>query len=207
MVKNKLTPDFACLSLPLTPRNRSTPDFACLSLPILPRNRSGQMKIQQMIFMIIAVVLLFILVGLFFLSITLNELKKSSSELGEKSSMLLVSKLANSPEFSCGNAFGTSRINCIDFDKLMALKKISEEYSDFWGVAKIEIRKVYPESDLVCTDSNYPDCGIVKILDKNVNILPYSYNFVSLCRKEATETEIYNKCELARLMIASQDKT
>lgn len=171
------------------------------------RGRFGQMKIQQMIFMIMAVAFLFILVGLFFLSITMNKLKESASNLGEKSSMLLVSKLANSPEFSCGNAFGTSRINCVDFDKLMALKDNSAKYSDFWGVAKIELRKVYPESEVVCASSNYPNCGIIKILDKDVNILPYSYNFVSLCRKEASETTIYNKCELARLMVASQDKS
>jgi hypothetical protein len=171
------------------------------------KNRFGQIKIQQMIFMIIAVFFFFILVGLFFLSIAMNNLKKSASDLGEKSSMLLVSKLANSPEFSCGNAFGTSGISCIDFDKLMALKKNSETYSEFWGVAKIELRKIYPESDTVCQESNYPDCGIVKILDKNVKTLPYSSNFVSLCRKEVSETGIYDKCELARLMIASQDRT
>jgi hypothetical protein len=171
------------------------------------KGKLGQLKIQQMIFMIMAVAFLFVLVGLFFLSITMNELKKSASNIGEKSAMLLVSKLANSPEFSCGNAFGTSRINCVDFDKLMALQENAEKYSDFWGVAKIELRKVYPESETICTDSNYPDCGIVKILDKDVNVLPYSYNFVSLCRKEASETLIYNKCELARLMVASEDKS
>jgi len=169
--------------------------------------KKGQLKIQQMIFMIIAVAFLFILVGLFFLSISMNNLKKSALNLEEKNSMLLVSKLANSPEFSCGTAFGTSRIDCIDFDKLMALKENAEAYSEFWGVAKIELRKIYPASNITCQNSNYPDCGIIKILDNNVKTLPYYYNFVSLCRKEASETEIYNKCELARLMIASEDKT
>ena len=137
----------------------------------------------------------------------MDNLKKSATDLGEKSSMLLVSKLANSPEFSCGYAFGTTMINCIDFDKLMALKKNIATYSEFWDVAKIEIRKIYPESDVECKESTYPDCGILKILDKNVKTLPYSSNFVSLCRKETSETGIYDKCELARLMIAGQDRT
>ena len=157
--------------------------------------------------MILVVFFFFILVGLFFLSIAMNNLKKSSIDLGEKGSMLLVSKLANSPEFSCGNAFGTSRINCIDFDKLMALKKNAGTYSEFWGVVKIELRKIYPESNIECQSANYPTCGIIKILDKNVKTLPYSSNFVSLCRKETSEAGIYDKCELARLMIASQDRT
>ena len=157
--------------------------------------------------MIVAVTLLFILVGVFFLSINLSSLKKSSVNLAEENSMILVSKLANSPEFSCGNAFGSSRTNCIDFDKVISLKDRAE-YSDFWGVAKIEIRKIYPnEGDKLCTSKTYPDCGVLKILDKNVKILPYSSNFISLCRKETDGKIIYDKCELAMLLIASQDKT
>jgi hypothetical protein len=170
-------------------------------------NKRGQLKIQQMIFMIVAVVLLFVLVGIFFLSINLSNVKKTATNLAEENSMLLVSKLANSPEFSCDNAFGSSRINCIDFDKITSLNK-NGDYSNFWGVAKIEVRKIFPnEGDKLCNKDNYPDCGIVKILDKNVKILPYSSNFVSLCRKETDGKIIYDKCELALLLIASQDKT
>jgi len=170
-------------------------------------NKLGQLKIQQMIFMIVAVALLFVLVGIFFLSINLSNVKQTATNLAEQNSILLVSKLANSPELSCGNAFGTSRTNCIDFDKLISLSK-KTEYSDFWGVAKIEVRKILPdEGDKVCDDSNYPDCGIVNVLNKNVKILPYSSNFVSLCRKETNGAIIYDKCELAVLLIASEDKT
>jgi hypothetical protein len=170
-------------------------------------SKKAQMKIQQMIFMILAVALLFILVGLIFLSMTMRGLKQSATSLEEKNSMLLVSKLANSPEFSCGNAFGTSKINCIDFDKLMALKYNSAKYNEFWGVAKIEIRKIYPASEVECNAETYSSCGIVKILDRNVKTLPYSSTFVSLCRKEGTEGRLYNKCELARIRVASEDKT
>jgi hypothetical protein len=169
--------------------------------------RKGQLKIQQMIFMIVAVVLLFVLVGIFFLSISLSSIKQTSTNQAEENSMLLVSKLANSPELSCGNSFGTSRTNCNDFDKVISLMK-KGEYSDFWGVAKIEIRKILPdEGDTICTNDNYPNCGIVNILNKNVKILPYSSNFVSLCRKETDGKIIYDKCELALLLIASEDKT
>ena len=171
------------------------------------KTKKAQMKIQQMIFMLVAVALLFILVGVFFLSISLYNLKKTSSNLEEKNAMLLVSKLANSPEFSCGNSFGSSRTSCIDFDKLMALKDRASDYSDFWGVAKIEIRKIYPsEGDIICDDANYPNCGVIKILDNNVNTQPASSTFVSLCRKESTETKVYNKCELAILMVSSEEK-
>jgi hypothetical protein len=171
------------------------------------KQKRGQIKIQQMSFMLIAVTLLFMLVGLFFLSIRLYSLKKTATTLGEQEAMLLVSKLANSPEFSCGNAFGRSRTNCVDFDKLMALKERASEYSEFWGIAKIELRKIYPgEGSILCDKKNYPDCDIIKILDKKVNTQPATPNFVALCRKEKTTSIIYDKCELALLMVSSEEK-
>ena len=109
--------------------------------------------------------------------------------------MLLVTKLANSPEFACGNSFGNSRVSCIDGDKVMALKEHIEDYSGFWGVAEIEIRKVYPDS------------GVIEIYSENVNKLPASSNFVSLCWKEDSDSGIYAKCELARLIVSAEDKT
>jgi len=170
-------------------------------------NKLGQMKIQQMIFMVLAVGLLFLLVGLIFLSVAFRNLKESATNLAEKDSMLLVSKLANSPEFSCGNAFGTSRINCVDFDKLMALKENIEKYSSFWRVAKIEIRKIVPSSEVECKKENYPNCGVIKVLDLQVDSLTSSSVFISLCRKEVNEFGFYDKCELARLVVAAEDKT
>jgi hypothetical protein len=174
----------------------------------IQKTKRGQIKIQQMSFMLIAVTLLFILVGVFFLSIRLSSLKKTASALGEENAMLLVSKLANSPEFSCGNAFGTSsRTSCVDFDKLMALKARVNDYSEFWGVAKIELRKIYPsEGGIICDKTNYPDCDRLVILDNKVNSQPYVSTFVSLCRKEKTVNMIYDKCELALLMVSSEEK-
>lgn len=165
----------------------------------------GQMKIQQMMFMLLAVTFLFILVGVFFLAIRMSTLKQTATNLGEENAKLLVSKLANSPEFSCENAFG-AKASCVDFDKVMALKEM-EEYQNFWGVAKIEIRKIFPnQGDTLCSSDNYPNCGIIEVLNRDVNSLPPSSNFVSLCRKEKNDRVIYNKCELALLMVSSEDK-
>jgi hypothetical protein len=88
------------------------------------------------------------------------------------------------------------------------LKDISGDYSDFWGVAKIEVRKIYlSQGGVICDDSNYPNCDIINILDNNVNSQPFVSTYVSLCRKEATDTIIYDKCELALLMVSSESKT
>src|SRR4030042_5145835 len=93
---------------------------------IVVKNKKGQMKIQQMAFMLMAITLFFVLVGIFVLVIRFSGLKDTAKQLEEENAMLLVSKLANSPEFSCENAFGALS-NCIDADKIMALGS-REEY-------------------------------------------------------------------------------
>ncbi len=76
-----------------------------------------------MAFMLIAVTLFFVMIGMFVLVIKLAGLKDAANTLEEEESMLLAAKLANSPEFACGESFGGTAIGCIDADKVMALEK------------------------------------------------------------------------------------
>ena len=166
------------------------------------KNKSGQMKIQQMAFMLVAVTLFFVFVGLFFAMILFSDIKKSSEVLEQKEALLLVSKIANSPEFSCGNSFGSSRINCIDADKVMALKKNINSYSEFWGVSGIEIRKLYPqeESIIECSSENYPECTRITLFSNQGTGVS---NFVALCRKQGDNAGVQDKCEIARIIVYS----
>ncbi len=169
-------------------------------------NKKAQMKIQQMAFMLMAVTLFFILVGMFVLVFSLSGLKESAIKLEEENAMLLVSKLANSPEFSCGEVYGTGKTNCIDLDKVMAIKSISGTYGSFWkDISNIEIRTIYPtKKEEVCTQGNYPNCNLIKIHDKELQG-NYKWTFVSLCRKEKTKRGYRDKCEIGKLLV-SYDK-
>ena len=177
------------------------------------QTKKAQFKIQQMAFMLIAVTLFFVLVGMFFVMVVFSNIRESASLLEEENALLLVTRLANSPEFSCENAFGETKINCVDSDKIMALKNNINKYSGFWGVSGIEIRKIYPEgSGVECTSENSPDCDKIKIIPGSGTGIS---NFVALCRKEKTVKEIYDeegnltetysyiqdKCELARIIV------
>ena len=167
-------------------------------------NKKAQLKIQQMVFMLLAVTLFFVLVGMFVLALRFSGLKNSATELEEKNAMLLVTRIANSPEFSCGSAFGKSRTNCIDADKVMMLKKNINKYDNFWGrETNIEIRKIYPEGNVVCTQEKYPNCNLINLQSKKINV--EHSNFVSLCRKDLVNGEVYDKCELAKIMISYKD--
>jgi len=178
------------------------------SKKIKMKSKKAQMKIQQMMVVLIAVTIFLIIVGMFVLVWSLSGLKKTSALLEEKNAMLLVTKLANSPEFSCGNSFGTGKTNCIDADKVMALKDFSEKYKGFWGrdITNIEIRKIYPiEEEKECTSQTYPNCNYIKLYDKEISG-NYIWNFVSLCRKVSGK-RIDNKCELAKLFIGYESKS
>lgn len=175
-------------------------------MQIMVRNKKAQMKIQQMAFMLMAITLFFVLTGMFIMVIKFSGLKKTATVLEEKNAMLLVTKLANSPEFACGEAFGSRRINCIDADKAMVLRENIKSYENFWGVSNIEIRKIYPIGDeTMCTIATYPDCNVIRMRPKNVTGFDL-YNYVSLCRKEYLDGEVYDKCELAKIMASYEAK-
>lgn len=164
-------------------------------------NKKAQIKIQQMAFMLVALTLFFALIGLFFLSIFSSGLGRMAESLQQEKALMLVSRLANSPEFACGEAFGGARTNCIDFDKVIHLKDINfYEKNNFWGVDRIEIRKIYPESPEICNIDNYDDCGRIEVLKLKDGGVGFS-NFVSLCRKEIISNSVHDRCELAKLIV------
>jgi len=170
----------------------------------IPKSNKAQMKIQQTAFMLLAITIFFVLVGLFVLIFKVSSIKDTATILQEDNAMLLVSKLANSPEFSCGTAYGTLKADCVDADKVMALKENIQAYEGFWGVSSMEIRRIYPKGEnIICSTINYPNCDIINV--KSGKSTEYGIgvsNFVSLCRKELIEGYSYNKCELARLIVS-----
>jgi hypothetical protein len=169
-------------------------------------NKQGQMKIQQISFLLIVIFLFFALLGMIFLSYYLKNIKEKANELEEKNAHLLVSKIANSPEFSCGIAYGSSeKTDCVDGDKVMMLKENINKYSDFWGVKSIEIIKIYPEGfNRECTNLTYPKCNSIKLINSST-LGNSASNFVALCRKENYKGEIIDKCELAKLIIRYEE--
>ncbi|PIN90241.1 hypothetical protein COU57_03985 [Candidatus Pacearchaeota archaeon CG10_big_fil_rev_8_21_14_0_10_32_14] len=173
--------------------------------------RLGQLKIQQMAFMLIAIMIFFVLIGMFFMVYQVSNLRAKATELEEQNARKLISKLANSPEFSCGRSFRDGEVDCVDFDKLMILKDQSKNYGDFWGVAEIQIEKIYPKllSNVTCSFQNYPNCRDITIYNEKVNKKSYVTNYVALCRKDIynrEETKNIEVCELAKIKIRYENK-
>ena len=159
----------------------------------------AQFKIQEMSFVLVAIVLFFVISGLFFLAIYYRNLKNKVTNLEEEQAVLIAQRLANYPEFSCGSL-------CLDADKLIVMQN-RKAYRNFWPVETIEVRKIYGSGKLVeCKQENYPDCNIFKIFDSGKENIRKVSSFVSLCRKEEVNDLIYHKCEIAKILIGYKIK-
>ena len=154
----------------------------------------GQMKIQEMAFVLVAIMIFFGLVIVLYLSIRLSSLRQDVSFLAQEEASTLVRNLAGSPEL----AFTVRDCsNCIDMDKVMALKNLTA-YRNFWNFDYLRIEKVYPAQKGECTNANYPNCQSITIIPKENFGAPPSA-FVSLCRQAFENGEFYPKCELGKI--------
>lgn len=171
------------------------------------KKKDGQMKIQQMAFVLLAITLFFVMVGLIVVLFAFSGIKSGAQSQEEENAILLSMKIANSPEFSCGDSYGSGKINCIDMDKVIVLKEMDDNYEDFWGVSNIGIYRVYPreDKDIECSIGNYPNCDYIRIYDNEIGGYGQAKNFVTLCMKESSGSVPYDKCELGLLVIEEKE--
>lgn len=170
------------------------------------KHTKAQLKIQEMSFMLLAVVLFFVLVGLFAVTLIYNNLSKQANLLSQDKSRQGVNNIANVPEFMCGAEFA----NCMDADKLIAMSN-RKGYDNFFPFSSLEVIKfsglTKNETQLIeCTKNNYPNCDIIRIYDKNANAETKASNFVALCRKDYENSYAYDRCEIAKAIAGSEIK-
>lgn len=156
--------------------------------------KSAQMKIQQMAFMILVVFLFFILVGLFFLSIELRNIKQEAGILNEESAISSLQVISDMTEFS----YDSRETLTLDEDKLRVLSAISG-YDSFWGVSSIKVYKIYPADKMIkCPAQN---CNYYEIYDGGQkNVKEYS-TFVSICKKVKEVDYVYDRCEIGKISV------
>jgi hypothetical protein len=164
------------------------------------------MNLKEMSFMVVALAIFFSLILLFYLAISLSGLKKDVQTGKRESSILLVAKLAGSPELAC--AGGQSL--CVDVEKLVALTN-HQDYSRFWGndIAGLRVERLYPlrEDNLtvICNNANYDKCTdfIIKPVSSKSGIIEDS-SYVSLCRREFKNGYGYPECDLGKIIVSTE---
>ena len=158
-------------------------------------SKKGQIKIQQMAFVLVAIMIFFAIAVLIYLSFRINALRCDALLLKEEESKEIVRKFSGMPEFSFRGC-----ANCIDLDKILMLKE-RKSYSGFWDLELLKVERIYPvNAKLECTKSNYPDCNTITLIE-NKNYGAGADAFVSLCRWEEKNGG-YFKCEIGRIYAA-----
>lgn len=168
-------------------------------------SKRSQLQIQEMAFMLVAVIFFFVLAGLFVASIMYSNVHEQATDIAETRTLTSVTNLADSPEFSCV----LSKSNCVDEDKLISL--INSSYKNFWSFSSLRVVKLNAfnkdEKEMIqCTRANYPECDLFVIYNKNVENERSISSYVALCRKEYENGYTYDKCELARLVAGTELK-
>jgi hypothetical protein len=164
------------------------------------------LQIQEMAFMIVAVVFFFMLVILFVLSIYIKGLYGRSNEIGDQRTMASITNLADSPEFRCV----LSKSNCVDSDKLIVLLNRTQ-FRTFYPFSSLKVVKSTAfnkdEAKMVhCTIANYPLCDIFVVYDDKVENEKAVSTYISLCRKEFEYGYTYDRCEIAKIIAGTKIK-
>jgi len=150
-------------------------------------NKKAQIKIQETAFVLLAIVLLFSIVFLFYFKIHSLDIAKRAAAAKEERALSMLDKIAAMPELSCSSYIGerTESI-CIDKDKLIVFKDM-HNYNRMWtGLKEVKITEVYPLTDKY----------VIYSID-NTEKQTYN-NFISLCEQQQTG---YN-CAIGIISIA-----
>lgn len=147
-------------------------------------SKRGQMKIQQMAFMLVAIVIFFSMIALIYFSISLTNLRHKYTELKDAEARELVRKLSGAPELTF--TAGSSCSGCVDFDKAFVLsQRYGGVYSQLVNLEYLSIEKVFPQStNGECDAGNYPDCSELILIDRADNSIATKTAFVALAWRE-----------------------
>jgi len=164
---------------------------------LLVNSSKGQLKIQQMAFVLVATMIFFALVFLFYASVRFSSLKGDVEDIRKENVLETIRKISTTAEFAWTREDCEA---CIDMDKVLMLKD-REAYQGFWkNVPLLKIERVYPRySGQECTIQTYPECDEITIIDTDTNVVAHK-SFVSLCRYEPSEK--YYKCEMGKVVMA-----
>lgn len=156
------------------------------------KTKKAQMKIQEMAFVLVAIMIFFGIVAIIYFKISTSGLQQNVESQRADQASQLVQKLASTPEFAFTAIDCT---NCIDMDKVMLLKGM-KNYKSFWGLDFLQVEVLYPQQHGECTTANYPNCRTITIINNTQGIPSSAY--VSLCRQEFDNGN-YVKCDLGRI--------
>ena len=124
--------------------------------------KKGQLKIQQMAFVLVALMIFISMAGIIFFSVYLSDLRKDVQDLRDREAREIVRKIASSPEFVFSPE---SCVSCVDFIKILKLKDLNE-YKKFWNLDYLVVEKINnkTKSEKKECETSINDCDRITII-------------------------------------------
>jgi hypothetical protein len=157
----------------------------------------GQLKIQQMAFVLVALVVFFGLVFLIYASVRLNDVQNSAKSLEDLEAKELVRKFSSSAEFKWKGECAS----CVDLDKILVLKE-KESYKEFWDLDYLMIENLDIGNNEECLRRNYPRCRKITIVEEPSFGTP-SDAFVALCYFDSDSGK--DRCDLGKIFASGRN--
>ena len=160
------------------------------------RYSKGQFKIQQMVFVLVATMIFFGIVAIFYVSIRFGSIKGDVQDERQEAVLAQVRKMAGTPEFVWSSWEDCA--SCVDMDKVFLLKNRTS-YQGFWkDVSLLKVSRVEPRYGTEeCTSVSYPRCNKITLIEKP-GYQSYE-SFVSLCRYDGSIGQ--PRCELGKIVM------
>lgn len=146
------------------------------------KSKKADFKIQQTAFMLLALVLFFVLIFIFYSNFQMSKLYSERNKLFQERAITTLSKLQNMPELSSDNG--------LDYDKIVAFRNLTKYDSLFTGILKIQVMKLYPDKEVITIIDN----------TKGKEYISYSA-YTPLCHTEFQYEQAFRKCEIAKLIV------
>jgi hypothetical protein len=160
--------------------------------------RKGQIQMQEMIFFIVGIVLLFSIILLFFSVFQSAKIKKLATEIRREKTIAMLESIVSMPEFSCREGF------CIDEQKLVAFLDKKDEYKDLWNkskIALIKVKRAYPNTNNIeCNSENFPNCNTYIIYNSGKNYEAYA-TYTPLCYVYNEGGFVMERCDIAEIIV------
>jgi hypothetical protein len=102
----------------------------------------GQLKIQEMAFVLLAIVLLGFIAFVFYARIQSESIQSSAGDIKTNTALSLRDKIAAMPEIKCAEKL------CIDKDKALMLKDYNVK-GMFQGISEAKIIQIYPSDERI----------------------------------------------------------
>lgn len=152
---------------------------------IMVQKKRAQIKIQETAFMLLALIMLFALIFIFYSRFEIAKLYAEANQKNAENAIKMLNMLSVMPEFAAVDGG-------IDYDKILSLRNVSG-YEQLWkGIRKISVVRIYPQNEsktILIYDSK-----------KDVDFTSYS-TYTALCVTRYKNWNEWQDCDLARLIV------